>query len=140
MKIIDAEGIAESASKFFKLEDFASVGLFVDAMKRFDGARDQIVVDGAIRGEHELLDDAMSDVAFAAGKPVMRCWSSNSMTRLGQIEVDGAIFVAARVQQLRQAFHAAEVVIQVSVTRGHFRIAVRGLCSHWCRSCARRSG
>ena len=38
LQIFDPEGIAESAGQFFELEDFASVGFFVDAMQGIDSA------------------------------------------------------------------------------------------------------
>ncbi len=38
IEIFDAERIAESAGQFLKFQNFAGVGLFVDAMQGLDGA------------------------------------------------------------------------------------------------------
>jgi len=46
---------------------------------------------------------------------------------LGEIEIDGAVFGAAGVEEKREPFHGAEVIPQVGVARGHFRIAFEDL-------------
>jgi hypothetical protein len=38
LQIFDAKRVAESAGQLLELEDFASVGFFVDAVKRGDAA------------------------------------------------------------------------------------------------------
>src|ERR1700726_1662555 len=50
LQIFDPEGVAESAGQLFELEDFTSVGFFVDAMEGIDSALQQITSDGAVCG------------------------------------------------------------------------------------------
>ncbi len=45
----------------------------------------------------------------------------------GEIEIDGAVFAAARIQKQSETFHGAEMVIEMSVARGHLRIAFEDL-------------
>jgi len=66
VQVFDAERVAEGASQLFELEDFAGVRLLMNAMERFDAAVKKIRGDGAIGGEHEFFDEAVSNVAFAA--------------------------------------------------------------------------
>src|ERR1700730_16618955 len=51
LQIVDTERVAEGAGELFELEDFASVGFFVDAVKGVDAALQQITIDGAVGGE-----------------------------------------------------------------------------------------
>ena len=76
-----------------------------------------------IGGEHELFNDAMSDIALAAGDVGHALLIVEFDNRFGQIEIDGTVFVAAGVEQKREALHGAEMVIERGVARGHFRIA-----------------
>ena len=64
MEIFDAERIAEGLRELFKFEHLARVGLLMDAVQSVDAASEEVVRHGAIGGEHELLDDAVRDVAL----------------------------------------------------------------------------
>src|SRR6266849_1804592 len=66
VQVFDAERVAEGAGQLFELEDFAGVGLFMNAMERFDAAAKKICRDSAIASEHELFDEAVSNIALAA--------------------------------------------------------------------------
>ena len=76
--------------------------------------------------------------------------ASSSMTRSGKIEIDGAVFVAARVQQQREFLHVAKMRRERCVTRGGFGVAFEhfvdvgvrhalGGLDDSARSCASRS-
>ena len=50
----------------------------------------QIAGHGLVGGQHELLDDAMGDVAFRAGDAAHQAVLVELDHRLRQIEIDGA--------------------------------------------------
>ena len=87
----------------------------------------QVMGNGTIRGEHELFDDAVGDVAFAAGDVGHALLFVEFDDRFRQIEIDGAVFVAARIEQKRETFHGAEMMIEMRVARGHLRVAFEDL-------------
>jgi len=127
VEIFDAEGIAERAGEFLKLENFAGVGFLVDAMQGVQAALDEVVSDGAIGGEHELFDQAMGDVAFAAADVGHLLLVVELDDGLGEIEIDGAVLGASGVKEECEAFHGAEVMTQMGVARGHFGVALEDL-------------
>ncbi len=126
-EIVYAERVAEGVGKFFKFENLFGVGLFVDAVQRGDAALLEILRDRFVRGEHELFDEAVGNIAHAAGDALHAALFVKLDDRLGKIEVDGAAFAAPLVQQERQLFHAAERADQGLVALGHFRIAFEHL-------------
>src|SRR5216684_1254229 len=122
VQVFDPERITEGASQLFELEDFAGVGLFVNAMERFDAAAKKICGDSAIGGEHELFDEAVSDIALAARDIGHALLFVEFDDRLGKIEVDGAALVAAGIQEQSKLLHIAEARRERGVTLGHFRV------------------
>ncbi len=127
MQVFDAERIPESPGEFFKLENFAGIRLLVDAVEGVKAAFEKVMCHGAVGGEHELFNDAMGDVALAAADINHVLLRVEFDDGLGKIEIDRAIFVAAGVEELSETFHGAEMVVHVSVTLAHFRIAVEHL-------------
>src|SRR6266436_1631393 len=123
VQVFDAERITEGASQLFELEDFAGVGLFMNAMERFDAAAKKIRSDSAIGGEHELFDEAMSDVALAARDIGHALLFVEFDDWFGKIEVDGTALVAAGVEEQSEFLHIAEARRERGVTLGHFRVA-----------------
>ena len=84
--------------------------------------------DGAVGREHEFFDQAMRDIAFAAhdtGHPALIVELDDGF---GQIEIDRAAARAAFVENEREIAHVAEILGEMRVTFGHFRIALQGLC------------
>ena len=63
----DAKGVAEMAATSSNSKTRCGVGRFVDAVDGFEARGFESAGDGFVGGEHELLDDAVSDVARAAG-------------------------------------------------------------------------
>ncbi len=99
VQVFDAERITEGASQLFELENFARVGLFMNAMERLDAASKKICGDSAIGGEHELFDETVSDIALAARDIGHALLFVELDDRFGKIEVDGAAFIAAGIQE-----------------------------------------
>ena len=123
IEVFDAESLAEGPSQFFKFQNFAGVGFFVDAMESLDGTMEQVMSHRAVGGEHELFDDAMSDVSLAARYVGHVLLVVEFDDRFGKIEIDGAIFVATGVEKKGETLHGAEMVIEMRVARGHLWIA-----------------
>src|SRR5258708_20740367 len=95
VQVFDDERVTESAGQLFELEDFARVGYFVNAMERIDAAAKEIRGDGAVGGEHEFFNEAVSDVALAArdvGHALLFVEFNDGLREIG---VDGPVFVAA---------------------------------------------
>src|SRR5579875_246834 len=122
-EIFDAEGVTEGAGKLFEFENFLGVGLFVNAMERRDFAALEIGRDGFVCCEHELLDDAVGDVADAAGNSDHAAHSVEFDDRLGKIEINGTARVAAGVEDESESFHQAKIFFERDVTLAHFGIA-----------------
>jgi len=106
VEIFDAQGVAESAGEFLELENFAGVGLFVDAMQGRQAALEQVVRNGAIRGEHEFFDQAMSDVAFAAADVSHLLMVVKLDDGFGEIEIDGAVSARRALRRSASPFMA----------------------------------
>src|SRR6266705_7022118 len=53
VQVRDTQGVTEGAGQLFELENFAGVGLFVNAMERLNAAVKKIRGDGAIGRQHE---------------------------------------------------------------------------------------
>ena len=67
----------------------------------------EITVDRAIGGQHEFFDQAMRDVALAAHDAGHALLVVEFDDLFGKIEIDGAVLVAASVEEQRQLFHVA---------------------------------
>src|SRR5437879_6226039 len=65
VQIFDAERVTEGAGQLFELEDFADIGLFMNAMERLDAAAKQIRGDRAIGGEQERFNEAEGQAVCA---------------------------------------------------------------------------
>ena len=61
-----AQRIAEGLRQFLEFEHLFRIGLFMNAVQRSQAAPVQVLRDGLVGGEHELFDQAMGDIAFAA--------------------------------------------------------------------------
>src|SRR5579863_124374 len=85
-------------------------------MERLDAATDQVMRDGTIGGEHEFFNEAVRDVAFAAGDGGDLLVLVELDDGGGKIEVDGAIFAAASVEEQSEFAHIAKIVRQRGVT------------------------
>src|SRR5467141_495827 len=72
-KILDAQRIAERVRQLFELENLFRVGFFVNAVQRAETAALEVSRDRLVRGEHELLDQPVRDVAIAAYAAASRC-------------------------------------------------------------------
>src|SRR6266567_5839041 len=99
VQVRDTQGVTEGAGQLFELENFARVGLLMNAMERFDAAVKKISGDSPIGRQHELFNQTMRDVALAAcdighalGFVELDDW-------FGKIEIDRAVLVAAGVEQ-----------------------------------------
>ena len=124
VQIFNAERIAERARQLFEFQNFFGVGLFVHAMERFDAALQDVTVYCAIGGQHEFFNQAMRDVPFAAHDAGHALLVIEFDHLFGEVEIDGAVLVASRVQEQRQLFHIREVLHKRRVARGHFGIAL----------------
>src|SRR5260370_23138106 len=71
-------------------------------MERIDAAAKEIRGDGAVGGEHEFFNEAVSDVALAARDVGHALLFVEFNDGLREIEVDGPVFVAAGVWKKRQ--------------------------------------
>src|SRR6266567_385634 len=123
MQVRDTQGVAESASQFFELENFAGVGLLMNAMERFDAAVKKIRVDGAIGRQHELFNQTLRDVALAARDIGHALRFVELDDWFGKIEIDRAVLVAAGVEEQSEFLHVAEARSERGVTLGHLRVA-----------------
>ena len=123
IEIFDAEGVAEGAGEFLELKDLANIGFFVDAIEGFHAAGDEVVGDGAIGGEHEFFDDAVSDIAFAAADVGHALLFVEFDDGFRKVEVDRTVVFAAGVEEKSESAHGAEVVVEVGVALGHFSVA-----------------
>ncbi len=97
-QILDAQRIAERLCQFFEFEYFLWIGLLVNAVQRRDSALLEVLRNGLVRREHELLDDPMGDIAHAADHALHPALLVKLDDRLGQIEIDRPALAAPPVE------------------------------------------
>src|SRR6059058_2499337 len=97
------EGDAERTERYAKLAH------------HFRAMKELALLLNARRNEHGFID-------FDLPEPVIEFDD-----RLGQIEVDGAVFIPARVQKQRQFLHGAEMMRELRVAFGPFSVAFTDL-------------
>src|SRR5260370_19378390 len=107
-----------------ELEKLARVGHLVNAMERLNAAAKKIRVNGAVGCEHEFFDEAVSDVALAARDVGHALLFVEFNDRLREIEVDGAVLVAAGGGEPGGIPHFPEGRRRGGVKPGHFRICL----------------
>ncbi len=93
-------------------------------MQRGEAAIFEIFGDGLIGGEHELLDQAMGDVALAAHDAGDATLVVKGEQRLRQIEVHRAAPGAPCVKDQREVAHSTEALGQRGVTLGGLGVAL----------------
>ena len=118
-----AERIAEVGGDGLEVEDALGIGLFVNAIERGDALVFQIAGDALVGRQHELLDDAVGDVALRARDALHQAVLVELDDRLGQIEIDGAAAHALAVQDHRQLAHQLEDIDQPVIVLAQRRIA-----------------
>src|SRR5215469_4431111 len=127
VQIFHAQGIAKGARQLFEFENLAGVGLFVHAMQGWDAALKEIAGYGAVGRKHKFFNEAVRDVALAARYVDHALLFIEFDNRFGQIEVDRAVFIPARVQKQRQLLHVAEMMRELGVALAHFGVAFKDL-------------
>ena len=118
----DAQRIAETRGDGLEVHHALGIGLLVDAIQRRDALVLEIAGDALVGRQHELLDDAVGDVALRARDAGHQAVLVELDHRLGQIEVDGAAAHALAVEDQRQLAHQLEDVDQPAVV-----LAQRGI-------------
>ena len=111
-----AEGVSEGGGDGLEIVDALGVGLLVDAVEAGDAVRLEMVRDGFVGREHELLDDAVGDVALGAGDGLHQSEVVEFDDGLGQIEVDRSAALALAIENLLQVAHEFEVFQERGVT------------------------
>ena len=106
-----------------ELQHALGIGALVDAEDGRDFQGFQVRGDGFVRRQHELLDQAMRDVARRAGDAGHFAEFVELEQRLGQIEIDGAAADALAVQDQRQFLHPLEALDQLLIALQQRRIA-----------------
>ena len=97
----------------------------MNAMQRFDAALQEVAGDGAIGGQHELFNEPVRDVSHAARDIGHALLFVEFNDRFREIEIDGAMLVAAGIEEQRQFFHFAEAGGQRGVALRHLSIAFK---------------
>src|SRR5579872_1996242 len=103
-----AERVSESSGDGFEVVDAFRVRLFVDAIEAGDAARLEMVRYRLVGREHELLDDAVRDVALGARDGAHQSEFFELDDGLRQIEVDRSAALAFAVEDLLQIAHELE--------------------------------
>ena len=105
--------------------DLERVGLLVDAVERRHVVLVEVLRDGLVGEQHELLDEPVRDVALGGDDRFDHPLVVEDDLRLLQIEVDRAAAVAALVQDLEQLAHQLEHAARASRYRAiDVRIAI----------------
>ena len=107
-----AQRIAEVRGDLLELQHALGIGALVDAEDGRDFQGFQMRGDGFIGRQHELLDQAMRDVARRARDAGHFAELVELEQRLGQIEIDGPAADALAVQDQRQLLHPLEALDQ----------------------------
>src|SRR5260370_9849586 len=92
------EGISERSLNLFKIVDPLRVRLLVNSIERGDALRLEILRHALIGREHELLDQAVRDVALRARDALHQAELVKFDHRLGRVEVDRSTRLALSVE------------------------------------------
>ena len=109
-----AERVSEAGGDVLELQDALRGGLLVDAEDGRDAVGFQMGGDGLVGGQHELLDEAMGEVAGRAGDAGHLAPLVEFDQGLGEVEVDGAALDALAVEDLGQVAHVLDASGEVA--------------------------
>ncbi len=119
-----AQPEAEPDQELFEQLDAALVRRLVHAVDGGSFAIREKERDGFVREEHELLDDAMGDVALGRADVDDSAFVIEHDLRLGPVEVDRAPRLAPGAKDLEESFHPFESRKQIPVLAEERRRAV----------------
>ena len=122
---LGAKAVPERLDERLEIRHFLQVRRFVHAMQCGNGILDKMPRNRLVREEHELLDQAMRDVALGGNDCFDFAVLRQDHLRLRQIEVDRAAAASPRVQNLEQLLHHLEQRDQRPVLGGDRRITIR---------------
>ena len=97
----------------------------MNAVERRDAFVLEVLSNGLVSRQHELLDQAMSNVALGAHDAAHQAELVKFNYRLGQVEVDGSAALALTVENHRQLAHQLEHIHQFRVTLSEADIALQ---------------
>ena len=97
----DAERVAEAGGDLLELQHLLGVGLLVGAVEGGDAPAFEEASDGFVGRQHELFDQAVGDVALAAGDADHLAALVEADDGLGQVEVNRAAPLALGVEDER---------------------------------------
>lgn len=106
----DAQRIAEVRGDLFELLHAFGIRFFMDAEDRCDPSLLQVRSDGFVGRKHELLNDAVRDIAGAARDTGHFSKLVELDQRFRHVEIDGAASNTFLVQDQRQLTHQLEPV------------------------------
>ena len=96
----------------------------MDAVQGGDARLPEVRRHRFVGGQHELLDQAVRDVALQRHDAGHLAGGRQDDLRLGEIEVDAAAPAAALVQDAAQLLHQAEHRHEIAVARRHLGVAL----------------
>ena len=111
----NAERIAEGRGDGLEIEDALGIGLFVDAIERANSLVLEIAGDALIGRQHELLDDAVCNIALGARDPLHQSVLVKFDHRLRQIKINGAATHPLAIQHHRQLAHQLKDIHQLVI-------------------------
>ena len=124
-KIFDAQRIAEGVRQLFELENLFRVWFFVNAVQRAEPAALEVARDRLVGGQHELFDQPVRDVAFAADDANHLSRGVEFDHRSGQIEINRAKPRAPRIEDHREVPHRSKFFGKVGIFRSGGRVALQ---------------
>ena len=140
---IALELVAEALEDFPQIDQAVRIGTVVDAIDRRLLGEEQMLRDGLVGRQHELLDELVGDVARLRDDADDQPLVVQHDVRVRQVEVDRSAGLAAGAQQRRDLGHEAEVVevraVLLPVVGVRRRPSRRGARPR-CRSSDGRSG
>ena len=104
----DAQRVAEVRGHLLELHHALRIGHFVNAVDGGDAGMLQVRRHALVGRQHELLDEAVGDVARRARDAGHGAQFVELDERLGQVEIDGAAAHALAVEDQRQFLHQLE--------------------------------
>ncbi len=119
--------VAELRRDFLEFDHALGIGTIVNAEDHGLARGLDVRRHGFVGGQHELLDQAVRDVAGRARHGGHRAELVEFEQRLGQIEIDGAAALALLVQQQSQLAHHLEARHQWRVAHVQLRVAFQHL-------------
>src|SRR6185437_6408341 len=104
-----SQGVAKSGGNGFKLVNPLGIGLLMDAVEGRNALVLEVMGHALVGREHELLDEAVSDITLGAGDAAHEAEFVKFNYRFRKVKINGAAALALAVEDHSQIAHQLKI-------------------------------